>query len=163
MNPQALRNRVTDRAPGIERAVGILEDHLHLAPDSEEVPPVEVSDVGTVEIDRSRRWLEQAHQHPAEGGLSTARLSDQTEGLTPIDIEVDVGHCPDPALGSLKNPAADREVLGDPLELDELFFHGLVCGISETSAVGPGTSPAGLLARGGASSASDFKLPSSLW
>jgi hypothetical protein len=125
MDPQALGDRLTDRAPRIEGAVGILEDHLHLAPNPEKVLSVEVSDIGAVEIDRSRGRLQQPHQHPTKRGLTTPRFTDKAQSLTSIDVEVDIRNCPNPALGSLKNAAANGEIFGESFDLDEFVFHDL--------------------------------------
>ncbi len=114
-------------------------------------------DVGAIEVDRSRGRLEQSHQHTAESGLATARLSHQTQSLTAVDVQIDVGDRPDPALGSLEDAPANREVFGEAFELDEFLFHRgsrLESAGSKTGVWRPASAPL---------PASVLRDPSSLW
>src|SRR5882724_2055189 len=86
--------RVADDLPDtlarVERCVGVLEDHLDLAPDRFHLLAREADQLLAPVLDRARRRLEQLDDRAAEGGLATSRLADQPEGLTLAEGEADV-------------------------------------------------------------------------
>ena len=87
-----LGHRAADRRARIERAVGVLEDHLHLAAHGGECRAVERSDVDAVDHDRAARHRHQPHDRLAERGLAAARFADQPQRLADGEIEADAAH-----------------------------------------------------------------------
>ena len=60
-----------------------------------------------------------------DGGLAAAALADQRQGLAAADREADVLHRAHPAGLALQQPAADREFLEQPVDLE----HGHALGL----------------------------------
>ncbi len=90
------------RLAGVEGGVRVLEDHLEVAAQRTESSLRKPGDVPSVEGDAARGGLQQPHQHPAGGGLPTARLAHQAEGFARRQIEgdpVDGAHGRPPAPG----------------------------------------------------------------
>src|SRR6185295_18904721 len=71
----------------IERAVRILEDHLHFPPQRTQLALAELRELAAVEPDLARGRLEQAQHQPAGGRLAATRLADQREGLPRMHLE----------------------------------------------------------------------------
>jgi hypothetical protein len=65
-----------DRLARVERRVGVLEDHLHVAPQRLELPARQRRDVPALEADRARRRVHQAQQQPGGRRLAAAALAD---------------------------------------------------------------------------------------
>src|SRR6266511_66234 len=115
-----------DALARIERSVGILEDHHHLAPDRPHARPRETRDVATVEDDLAVGRVEQPHDAAGKGGLAATRLAHDPERLSRLDGEahaVDRFHGADLLLED--DPARDREVLLDVLDDEQVFSHQL--------------------------------------
>jgi hypothetical protein len=111
---------LTDRLPRVERRVGILEDHLHLAPQRPHLAPAELRDVAPLEEDPSGGRFEELEDEAGSRRLAAAGLTDKANGLTGIDLEariLDGVNTPDFPLK--ENPARDREVLRQVLDTDE--------------------------------------------
>ena len=51
VNPQRLSDDLPDAQPGIERRVGILEDHLHLGPEMDHLGPIHIRNILAFEED----------------------------------------------------------------------------------------------------------------
>ena len=94
---------------GVQRRVGILEDHLHAAAVGQHLLFIKGCDVRAVQQNLARRGLVQAHDGAADGGLSAAGLAHQAEGLARIEVEADVVHGLE-RLFLLKEGAAHREI-----------------------------------------------------
>src|ERR1035437_3257039 len=59
------RDDLADRVAGVQRAVRILEHHLHLAPQDPQLLAVSVRDVATLELDLSAGGLEELEDRAA--------------------------------------------------------------------------------------------------
>ena len=79
-----------DRHPRVERAVGILEDDLHLAA---HLPQVAARRATRRRRRRSITWpavgFDQPQDRPAGGRLAAARFADEAERLAAVDVEAD--------------------------------------------------------------------------
>src|SRR4029077_14408876 len=105
----------------VERRVRILEDDLHLAADLAHLTALEARDVPAVEDDLPGRGLCQLDQRAREGGLATAGLPhepDRLPGLNGQIYAVDGVDVPDRAL---QDSRADREVLDQVLDAEDLL------------------------------------------
>ena len=78
-----------------------------------------VGDVAALELDRSRRRLDQAEDRPAKRRLAAAGLADEAEDLARADVEVDAVDRVDRRDLALEEPAQDREVLLEPADLED--------------------------------------------
>ena len=81
LQPQRLADDLADPLARVERGVGVLEDHLHLAPQRPHLAPREPGDLTALEADRARARLEQLQDRAARRRLAAARLADQAERL----------------------------------------------------------------------------------
>src|SRR6185503_3584580 len=102
-----------DRADGharVERAVRVLEDDLHPAPEAAQPVRLERGQVDPVEPDRARGGLAQADQRPAGRALAAAGFADEPEGLAAANLEADVVDGADLPLDVLEDAGPDREV-----------------------------------------------------
>ena len=111
VDAQALADEAAHGHARVERADGVLEDDLHVAPHRLQVAAAEAAQVDAVELDLARRGLEQAQQRAAERGLAAAGLAHEPHGLAAEDVEVDAVdrlQLPD---GALEDALLHREVL----------------------------------------------------
>src|ERR1700727_2296338 len=107
-----------DAAPRVQRAVGVLEDHLDLAPHLPQGPGRQVGDVLAVEDDLPAGDGLQPGDAAGQGGLAAAGLAPQPEGLPVADLEADaVDGVHEPVLAGQHRGAADGEVLDDAGQL----------------------------------------------
>ncbi len=90
-SPERAADRVADRVARIERAVGILEDHLEPAPERAAARvDAQVADLHALERHAAgRRHLDAAH-HLGQRRLPAARLPDDRERLTPLGRQAHV-------------------------------------------------------------------------
>ena len=120
MQPQRLADDLAGPLARVERGVGVLEDHLHLAPQRPHLPPREAGDLAPVEADRARGRLDQLQDRAAERRLAAARLADQAERLAAPDAEADAVDRADLVdLAVDQEPAPDREVLDEVGDLEQ--------------------------------------------
>src|SRR5256714_7252578 len=111
---------LTDPLPRIQRRVGILEDHLHLATERAELAPRQSRDVAAVEEDLPVGQVVEPDHTAGERRFPAPGLADETERLAASHLEADVVdrvHSGDLALEDDALP--DREVLLDVLGGEE--------------------------------------------
>ena len=123
VDAQRLADDVVHRHPRIQRRIRILEDDLHLAAHVAHLTPVQMGDVPPVEDDRPGGRLDELDQRPGERRLATAGLTDEAERLPRLDREIDAVDGMDLADGALQEAGADREVLDEPFDLEDLLAH----------------------------------------
>lgn len=70
---------------GIQRCIGILEDHLDLAPQRPQLARGPSDELLTVEPDRPRRGPDQLQDGTAQGRLATAGFADQAQGFALVE------------------------------------------------------------------------------
>lgn len=86
---QRLTDDVDGREMRIQRAVRVLEDHLHARAEGLEGPLLHPGDVDPVDEDPSRRRCQQPDDGLGDGRLPAAGLADDREGLALVDAEAD--------------------------------------------------------------------------
>ncbi len=119
MEPKRIADDVSHPLAGVERRVGVLEDHLHLPPKRLELSPPQPDDLAPVEAHRARGRLEKLEDGAAQGGLPAAGFADQAERLALGDVEADPVHGAHAAdLVVEDDPDLDREVLDEVAHLD---------------------------------------------
>ena len=116
MNLDPLGDRIPDRHPRIERAVGILEDDLHPFPQTAQILLVELEDVPALECRGACGRFLQPENSPANGRLAAARLAHQRQRFSSPDRERDPVDRPDrrrlpeqAAAGVVHDKILDRE------------------------------------------------------
>src|SRR5690606_41101518 len=85
---QRLGHRVADARAGVERRERVLEDDLNAPAELLQLPPPDVDDVLTVELDLARSGLQKLDEHPPQRSLAAAGLTHEANGLTPADVEI---------------------------------------------------------------------------
>jgi hypothetical protein len=109
-----------DAPVGVERPVGVLEDHLELAPVGPELPARQGGDVVPVEDHPAGGEGVQAGGAAGQGGLAAAGLADQAEGLAAVDVQADpVDGVDGLGVPPGEDPPADREVLDHLLQVEQ--------------------------------------------
>src|SRR5487761_463492 len=86
-----------DPPPGVEGAVGVLEDHLEPAAIGPQPAAGEIGEVDTVEDHAARGQRVQPGDAPGQRRLATAGLAHQAERLTAADLDADAVHGMDAA------------------------------------------------------------------
>jgi hypothetical protein len=114
-----LADDVPDGETRIERGVGVLEDHLDLAAQSEELGLAAAHEVLAPVQDAPRRRLLEPDDRPAEGRLAAAALPDQTEGSARPEREGDPLHRHDVPTLAREDSAPDRVELLEVLDLED--------------------------------------------
>ena len=105
---------------GIQRRVGILEDHLHLAPNRSELAPVPSDEFLAAEPHRARGRRRQLQDGPTQRRLSATGFADQAQCLTLVEGEAHAVHRPHPAdLAVDEDARLDREVLDEVGHLEQ--------------------------------------------
>src|SRR5215207_4981780 len=118
MDFDAFRDRGTDRHPGIEAAVGILENDLHPATKLAQRRPIEREHVGPLEHRRTRRRLLQPDDRASHRRLAAPALADECQRLAAADLERDAVDRADRRFGALEE-AARRVVLDQLSHLEQ--------------------------------------------
>ena len=111
--PRSARPAPPRPRPRVERAVGVLEDHLEAAAAPPQLPGAEGEEVLAVEADAPGGRLDQPDEAAAERGLAAARLPHQRQALAARDLEIDAVDRAHHAAVAPQQAAADREVLAD--------------------------------------------------
>ena len=115
MDTDALGHRLVHGVPGIERAGGILKDHLRLAAQAPEGAPAVVGKA-SVEPDRSRRDRFEAEHGAQQRRLAAAGLTDEGNDFAALDFEADAVDGADWAM-----PAGERDV--DVVDDEQRIIH----------------------------------------
>ena len=90
MDRKRLADDLRDGLPRIERRIGVLEDHLHLASQRTEPTVGQVRDVLALEPDRSGCRIEETQHQAGCRRLAAAGLADDPERLASADRQRDV-------------------------------------------------------------------------
>src|SRR5262249_50026987 len=89
MDQQGLGDNLCNTHTRVERSERILEDDLHVAAQAAQLAGSRLENVMAVEINLAGGWFDEAQEHPAQGRLAAARLADQPQRLTLVDLEGD--------------------------------------------------------------------------
>ena len=122
MESKHFGQRLLDAEAGIERAVGILENHLDASRQSSALFLRQGSNIAAVQQDAPTSRLDQAYQRSADRGLATAALSNETKRLPGGNGKAHIVHSAEVGgrLAKQPGPAAlarkiDREMVdGEP-------------------------------------------------
>src|SRR2546426_2931663 len=118
-----LGDDISHAHPGTERAIRVLEDHLHLAPVVSERRAGQLREVAPLELDGAgrRRF---GGEHEFRGGrLAAPGLSDKTERLAGVDREADPIDGLDDAPPLAEQRAADGKVLFEVADFEQRLTH----------------------------------------
>src|SRR5439155_964927 len=105
MDREPFADDALDAHARIERAVGVLEDDLHLAAERAQLARPECQERAPVERHLPRGGLDEAQHETPERRLPRARLADQAEGLARLDGERHAVHGQHPGACSTIRPA----------------------------------------------------------
>jgi hypothetical protein len=124
VHEERLAHDVEQRLPGIERREGVLEDHLHLAPEWPQASPGQGGDVDHLPVpapeeDLARGGRDRAQDAAGCRRLAAAALADEGERLSPPEIEAHVVHRPDVADEPPQEAPPDREKLPETSNVEE--------------------------------------------
>ncbi len=84
-----LGDDVTGRHPGVQRGVGVLEHHLHAAPELEQILAAQAERIDAVEADGAGLRTLEHHQGAGQRRLATAGFADESERLATGQVEAD--------------------------------------------------------------------------
>ena len=87
VHQKGLADDLAHRHAGIEGAVWILEDNLHEALDLSKLLVAQLMDISSFEQDLACSGFQKPQHQPANCCFSTARLADQAEDFSTLDIE----------------------------------------------------------------------------
>ena len=119
VHAERLGQDLADGHPGVERAVGVLEDHLDPAPEGPEGGLVERREVLAFEEDRPARRPLELQDAPPRRRLAAARLADEAEGLAAADREAHPVHRADHPGGAAEQAGAHVELLDELPDLEQ--------------------------------------------
>src|SRR5438132_303116 len=115
---ERLPDDLAHRHPRIERAVRILEDHLHLPSDRAQRVLVERREVAALEEDLTAGRPLELQDAASGGGLAAPGLAHEPEGLAPPDLEAHAVDGADEAGSTPEETAADLEMLHQVADLE---------------------------------------------
>src|SRR6185312_12429194 len=107
---QTFPDDVADRHPRVERAVGILEDDLHVTTKLLQVVAAGGEDVASLKENLAARRRGQSQDHPPGRRLAAAGLSDESEGFARRDLQGEVLNRVDSRDLSLEQATVNRIV-----------------------------------------------------
>ena len=120
LQTQGRGDDVIDLLSGVQAAVGILEDDLHVLPVRAHPTVGQAGNLMALKADASGSGGNQIQDDPTQGGFSAAGLAHQTYGLPLIDVK---GNAVQSLHDSLFGKAgAHREFLPDVFYADQYFF-----------------------------------------
>ena len=120
MDRVGLADDRADRLARVQRRVGVLEDHLHLAAHRLQRRALDVRDVLPVKAHFAGGRLQQSRDQARGGALATARLADDAQRLAALHVEADaVDRLHGADLFLHHDPARQREVLDQVAHLHE--------------------------------------------
>ena len=119
VNGERLGQHLADRHARVERAVGVLEDDLHLAAQAPHALARECQDIAPLEPDRPAVGIDEAQHQPAGRGFPAPALAHERERLAGREGEVDAVDRLDRAAGPSEKTLLEPEVLDQPLDLEE--------------------------------------------
>ena len=112
LQAQRFADDLADPLARVQRGVGVLKDHLQLAPQRSHRSARKAGDLAALEADRARCRLEQLQHGAAKRRLARARLADQPERFAGLDREADPVHGADLVDGAVdQQPPLHGEVL----------------------------------------------------
>src|SRR6478609_160997 len=93
---QRLGQTCADGPAWIQRAVCVLEHHLHIARMASKIAAsITLWQLLAIEIHVALGFIEQAEQHAAERRFARAAFADQPERLARLQLEADIAHSPE--------------------------------------------------------------------
>ena len=90
MDQQRLGNEVAGPDARIQRRIGVLEDHLDLAPVRQNLARQQRVDALAIDENGAGGRRHHPHDEAGEGRFSAAAFADEPEGLTGLHVEADV-------------------------------------------------------------------------
>jgi hypothetical protein len=124
---QRLGDERLDIHARVERGIGILEHHLHAAPDALELVAAQLCHVdgagAIVEQDLALAGLDGAEDGAAGRGFAAAAFPDEAERFAAHDGQVDAVDGPHFAGDAARQPGMDGEALAQPADLEQRFAH----------------------------------------
>ena len=127
MNGVRIAEDVADATAWIERSVRVLEDHLHVAPITQQRLATQSIDRLAAEANRAAVRFDQSHNAAADGGLARATFADESKRLAADKGERDIVHCAHDGL-SAQQAAARAEGTVQVLDFQERHAVGGVAG-----------------------------------
>ncbi len=112
----------------IERAVGVLENNLHVAAHLAQTLAGHLRDFLTLELDRSRGRFDEAKNRAACGRLAAARLADQAQRLAAPNGKRHVIDRFDVADRLREDTLLDREIFLQSFDFEDVFSHAVTSG-----------------------------------
>src|SRR5262249_16791633 len=125
-DPERILEDLADALARVQGRVGVLEDHLHLAPVRTQLTARQRRDVVAPEADRPGGRRVQPHEQPSEGRLPATRLADGAERLAAPPVERDAVHRVDDVAAAAERRAARLEVLDEIPRLEQRVAHALL-------------------------------------
>ena len=124
VDQQRLAHVLQEVHAGVERGIGILEDHLHVLAQVLHLRRGQFGDVEVVllaapEPDFTVRHVVGAHDDAARRGLATAAFADQAQGLAGPDVEADPVNGLDVADRLGQEAALDGKVFPEVLDVQQ--------------------------------------------
>ena len=119
MNVQRLADDVLHRHARIQRAVGVLENHLQLAPPRAQRRPAHPRKVFALEQNAPRRRLDQPHDGAAQRRLAATALAHQPQRFARRDAEAHVVHRLHVRTHAAEHPVLHREMDFQVLDFEE--------------------------------------------
>jgi hypothetical protein len=119
VHDQRLGDDLADRHARIERGVGVLENELHVAAQLAHLGCRIRRQFAPLEPDGTVIGLDQPDDQPAGGGLAAAAFTDKAEGTAAPHRKVEAVDGAHPPPLAPEHAAANDEVLGQPLHIQQ--------------------------------------------
>ena len=121
MKIHSLTDDIHNGHTGVERCIGVLEDHLDLLAVGHQFFAVEAADVCAVIDYVAAGGLVKSGDGTADSGLTAAGLTNKAESFAAEDMEADIIHGADYLLFLAEEAVVLIEVLGQMLDLKQLI------------------------------------------
>ena len=116
-----LGDDVAGRHPGVQRRVGVLEDHLHAAAELQQFLAAQANGSMPSKLHGALVRTLQHQQCAGQRGLAAAGLADQAEGLAALEVEGDAVERAQPLLAGVGH----AERLAQVADLEQVLRHSI--------------------------------------
>ncbi len=119
LQDQGPPDRTPDGPPRIKRGCRILKNDAYPPTDTGQFNPAGLSHIAPVKPHLAATDVGQSRNQSSQGGLTTARFTDQAKGLAAVDRQINIVYRPYVTYGLSEQTLGEDKVFARPLKSDK--------------------------------------------